>query len=337
MIHMKYLKAVLIVISAALLVAGLFGCLSGNGDGEGIETREPLMIITPAGSVDPTVYVPKTATVITWPPTETATPEPTPDPEETEEPTSEKTQKPTEKSTPTQKPTEKPTEKPTDTPRPTEEPTREPTAEPTADSGEWDPSVYYQEEDDLPYARYYIEVSLKAQLVYIYSTDSDGNKDRLVKTMICSSGWDGKTPERYWIILDNDTQDNEITDTGFDSRYDFEWVKGCAVQYITRMWKAEWDDNGKLKVSTSSYLFHSTPFDAKDKNTLRAADWNKLGTAVSDGCIRLCVRDAHWIYSKVASYSIVHTFEGEEDPETWRALKLPDIPEYVTKDPTDVY
>jgi lipoprotein-anchoring transpeptidase ErfK/SrfK len=173
--------------------------------------------------------------------------------------------------------------------------------------------------------------------VRVYSVDDEGNKDSLVKTMICSSGRDGKTPLRTWIVLDNETQHDEITDTDFLSHYDFEWVKGCAVQYITRMWKAEWDDNGKLKVTTSSYLFHSTPFDSKDKNTLRAEDWNKLGYAVSDGCVRLCVRDAHWIYSHVAPYSVVRTVEGEKDQETWNALKLPDIPEYVKKDPTDVY
>ncbi len=334
---------VLIVIAAALL--GLILLASCGGREETVqETKEPLLVITPAGDIDPTEYVPRTANIVTWPPTEVITEAPTPDPaDETETAPTEKTKKPTEttpKPTVTATPyiTPVPTATATPTPeQPTEAPPTPTEPKPTATQQEWDPSVYYREEDDLPYARYYIEVSLKAQIVYIFSTDEEGNKDSLVKTMICSSGRDGKTPERYWIVLDNDTQGNEITDTGFDSRYDFEWVKGCAVQYITRMWKAEWDDNGKLKVSSSSYLFHSTPFDSKDKNTLRAADWNKLGTPVSDGCIRLCVRDAHWIYTKVAPYSIVRTVQGEEDPETWNELKLPDIPEYITKDPTDVY
>lgn len=310
------------MLAAVLLTAPVFsGCAAGNGAGEAQTEFSPLMIITPGGSTEPTEYVPRTPSIVTVRPT--ATPEPTPEiTERPDDKTPDRTDKPT--AEPTREPTEKPTEKPSATPTVTAPAT-------------WDPSVYYQEEDDLPYARYYIEVALNAQIVYIYSTDVNGDKNQLVKTMICSSGREGKTPERYWIILDNDTQDAEITDTGFDSRYDFEWVKGCAVQYITRMWKAEWDDNGKLKVTSSSYLFHSTPYDTKDKNTLRAADWNKLGTAVSDGCIRLCVRDAHWIYEKVAPYSVVRTYGGEPDPETWNSLKLPDIPENMTKDPTDVY
>ncbi|MBO5076393.1 MAG: L,D-transpeptidase family protein [Clostridia bacterium] len=330
--------AAVFVLTAVLLLSAFAGCSTDRGPAvTATPDNSPVMFITPKPTEQETAAPetePPATELPSAEPAETDVPEST---EEPPEPTEQPTKKPTDK--PTERPTEKPTDKPTETPTeaPTERPTEEPTNPPDTNDGEWDPSVYLVEEDDLPYARYYIEVSVNAQLVYIYSVDENGEKDKLVKTMICSTGREGKTPLRTWIILDNDTQDNEITDSGFLSRYDFEWVKGCAVQYITRLWKAEWDDNGKLKVSTSSYLFHSTPFDSKDKNTLRAADWNKLGTAVSDGCVRLCVRDAHWIYSRVAPYSIVRTIEGEPDPETWAKLKLPDIPEDVKRDPTDIY
>ncbi len=341
---------------AALTVAGMLlvsGCADGIGPSGGQTAgRSPIMFITPLpDDYIPTEYIPATPNVVTVPPTEAAVTDPpgaevtdggavateTPDGRPTEVPAEAPTEPPTEM--PTEMRTEATTEPPTEAPTeiPADPPTQSPSEKPDVTERPWDPSVYAAEEDDLPYARYYIEVSLKGQLVYIYSTDANGEKDELVKTMICSSGREGKTPQRTWIVLSNDTQGKEITDTGFVSHYEFEWVKGCTAQYITRLWKADWDENGKLKVTDSSYLFHSTPFDSIDKDTLRSEDWNKLGTPVSDGCIRLCVRDAHWIFTRVAPYSIVRTVEGSEDPELWAKLKLPDIPAGTRHDPTDVY
>ena len=74
-----------------------------------------------------------------------------------------------------------------------------------------------------------------------------------------------------------------------------------------------------------------------DKNTLKTAEWNKLGRRASTGCIRMNVADAKWIYDYVAAYSYVYTIQGTPDPELWAALKLPDLPLDVTRDPTDVF
>lgn len=185
---------------------------------------------------------------------------------------------------------------------------------------------------------YHIEVSLKAQIVYIYDVTESGEKGSLVKTMLCSTGRTGhETPKRTWVVLDNDIDQKVVRDPAdFVSHYKFEWLKGCAGQYLTRMWKVDQDANGKEVFRRSNYLFHSAPYENKnDKNSLETEEWNKLGTPASDGCIRLCVADAKWIYDNVAAYSYVYTIEGTEDPALWQQLKLPDLAPGVTRDPTD--
>lgn len=184
---------------------------------------------------------------------------------------------------------------------------------------------------------YHIEVSLKAQIVYVYDVTESGGKGALVKTMLCSTGRAGhETPKRTWIILDNSIDQKVVQNTaGFVSHYKFEWLKGCAGQYLTRMWKVDQDANGNEIYNRSSFLFHSAPYENTDKNTLKTEEWNKLGTPASDGCIRLCVADAKWIYDNVAAYSYVYTIEGTEDPALWKQLKRPDLAPGVTRDPTD--
>jgi len=47
---------------------------------------------------------------------------------------------------------------------------------------------------------------------------------------------------------------------------------------------------------TGHILFHSVPYEKKDKSTLEWWEYDKLGTKASLGCIRLTVQDAKWIY-----------------------------------------
>ncbi len=44
------------------------------------------------------------------------------------------------------------------------------------------------------------------------------------------------------------------------------------------------------------YLFHSVPYYRTSCSQLKTAEYNKLGTQASDGCIRLAVVDAKWLY-----------------------------------------
>jgi len=47
---------------------------------------------------------------------------------------------------------------------------------------------------------------------------------------------------------------------------------------------------------TGGFLFHSVPYTSANIYSLKSAQYNKLGTRVSAGCVRLRVVDAKWIY-----------------------------------------
>lgn len=45
-----------------------------------------------------------------------------------------------------------------------------------------------------------------------------------------------------------------------------------------------------------SILFHSVPYEQKDKASLEWWEYDKLGESASLGCVRLAVEDSKWIY-----------------------------------------
>lgn len=186
--------------------------------------------------------------------------------------------------------------------------------------------------------KYHIEVSLAAQIVYIYNVDEAGNKGDLAKAILCSTGkTESPTPLGKWIILDNGME-HLVENAWGVSRYQFEYLSGISYgQYMSRLWKVETTAQDAETWGPSDFLFHSVPYYAIDKNRLMTEEWNKLGTPASAGCIRMNASDAKWIYDYVAAYSYVYTIEGTPDPELWTALKLADLPLNVTKDPTDTF
>ncbi|MBE7066293.1 MAG: hypothetical protein E7385_01945 [Ruminococcaceae bacterium] len=178
--------------------------------------------------------------------------------------------------------------------------------------------------------KYYIEVSLKAQLVYIYEMTASGGKGQLVKAMICSTGRAGnETPETIWVILENNINDR--------AKYRWQWLyNDVSGHYATRLFEVTNYGQSNESYVHRPYLFHSVPYETYGENdTLQWEEWNKLGTPASDGCIRLAVEDSKWIYDNVAAYSYVFTIQGVEDPMLWNALKRKDIDASYKYDPTD--
>ncbi len=242
-------------------------------------------------------------------------------------PTPESTSKPsTQTSSQTPMTTPAPTSAQTLVPMPTEQ---QPTATPEV------PAV----SNPIAKKRYHIEVSLAAQIVYIYDLNEAGEKDGLVKTFLCSTGRVGEeTPMRKWVVLDSSVDGKLVQNKRGLSHYKFEWLNGVSAgQYMTRMWIVETDGSGNEYFTNSNYLFHSAPYVQIDKNALDTAAWNKLGTPDSAGCIRLTVADAKWIYDHVAPYTYVYTIQGTPDPALWDSLKLPELSLDVTRDPTDIF
>ena len=132
---------------------------------------------------------------------------------------------------------------------------------------------------------YYVRVNYVANVVTVYSQDSDGNYTIPVKAMVCSTGRATPRSGTY------------KTSTKWRWAALFGNVYG---QYATRI--------------TGSILFHSVPYTKNwDPGSLEYWEYDKLGTACSAGCVRLTVADAIWVYNNLASGTMVE-FYGDSNP-----------------------
>lgn len=131
---------------------------------------------------------------------------------------------------------------------------------------------------------YVININRKQNVVIIYKNDGCGRFTEPVKAMVCSVGACGETPTGTFKTSDK-----------YKWRFLFGDVYG---QYATRI--------------TGHILFHSVPYFEKSKDTLEYEEYNKLGTAASAGCVRLCVADAKWIYDNCPSGTIVVIYDSDE-------------------------
>lgn len=191
-------------------------------------------------------------------------------------------------STPTAKPTFSPTPTATATPTPTPAPAPTPTPTPyiapyTVPAG---------------YARpFLLTVNKALNRVIAFSRGEDGAYTTVEKVFVCSVG----TPQ----------YDNTQVGTFYTSaRYD--WLSlfgGTYGQYATRF--------------DGSILFHSVPYAARAKDTLKAKEYNKLGKAASMGCVRLTVADAKWIYDICEKGTCVIVYDAPD--EHWEAPLPPQI------------
>ncbi len=130
---------------------------------------------------------------------------------------------------------------------------------------------------------YYIEVIRNQNIVLVYGLDSNGNYTKLVKTFIASVGKPiTKTPLGTFKTSD---------------KASWGWLVGNIYgQYFTRI-------HGDI-------LFHSVPYEKKNKSTLEWEEYNKLGTPASKGCIRMTVRDVKWIYDNCPRGTTVKIYDG---------------------------
>ena len=83
-------------------------------------------------------------------------------------------------------------------------------------------------------------------------------------------------------------------------------------------------------------FIHSVAGNPKSQYNLSASDYNMLGMPASHGCIRVCVRDAKWIYDNTGRGTMVtigdNFYEPFDKPAT---IKL--APGMYLKDPTDIW
>lgn len=117
--------------------------------------------------------------------------------------------------------------------------------------------------------KYYIKVNYGAQVVTVYTQDSNGDYTVPVRAMVCSTGTYTPTSGVYrtlgkgnWWPLMGDVYGQYST-----------WICG-------------------------DILFHSVPYLTKgDKSSLEYWAYDQLGQRVSMGCVRLTTADALWIFN----------------------------------------
>ena len=158
-------------------------------------------------------------------------------------------------------------------------------------------------------AKYYIKVNYGAQVVTIYSKDSEGKYTVPVKTMICSTG--EYTPKSGVYPI--------------PGRWSWGLMQGNVYgQYVTKI--------------TGNILFHSVPYTQQNPATLEYWEYDKLGTAASLGCVRLKVEDAKWIYNNCENGTNVEFYSSPDPGPLGKptAKKISDYPDYLRNwDPTD--
>lgn len=159
---------------------------------------------------------------------------------------------------------------------------------------------------------YMIKVNRVLNCVTVYGIDENGFYSIPVKAMVCSTGKNvGDTP----------VGNGSITD-----KYTFHpMVDGTYGQFAVRFMEG-------------GILFHSVPYYTKNKNDLETEQFNLLGDVASLGCVRLCVRDALWIYENCPAGTDVVVYDDASDPGPLgkpEMIKIPVNSQYAGWDPTD--
>ncbi len=135
---------------------------------------------------------------------------------------------------------------------------------------------------------FFIKVNRIANTVTIYAKDADGRFTTAYKALVCSCGVSAhRTPLQNFV-------------TGQKLRW-HALIHSVYGQYCTRF-----AGNSKYR----DILFHSVPYKKNgDPSSLKYDEYNKLGDNASAGCVRLCVRDAKWIYDFVPQGTSIVVYE----------------------------
>lgn len=156
---------------------------------------------------------------------------------------------------------------------------------------------------------YSVTVNRRTNTVTVYTYDENGNYVVPVRAMVCSCG---------------EFTDENVTPTGDYTVYSknrwlglFGDVYG---QYITGF--------------SGHYLFHSVPYTKTSANSLKTAEFNKLGTNASQGCVRMMVADAKWIYDNVDIYTSVTVIDDESADPLGKPATIK-VKKDIKWDPTD--
>lgn len=157
---------------------------------------------------------------------------------------------------------------------------------------------------------YYIRVNRQQNVVTVYEKDENGEYNKPVKAMTCSTGVNNATPTGTFKL---------------SMRYRWHELDGKVYgQYCSRI--------------SGHILFHSVFYNDTTPDSLSYNAYNRLGTQASHGCVRLSVADSKWIFDNCPSGTVVTIYDDKDNPGP---LGKPDIVPIDTSsacrgwDPTD--
>lgn len=158
-------------------------------------------------------------------------------------------------------------------------------------------------------SRFVLYVNKQLNCVTAFWTNYKG-EEIPIRTMICSCGKNGRTPEGTYRTSDY-----------------YEWrnmIDGSWGRYAVRF-------NGMV-------LFHSVPYHTKSPDDLEWDQYNLLGTSASLACVRLTCEDAKWVYDHCPKGTKVVVYSDDEVMGPWEipsAQKIDENLPYRGWDPTD--
>lgn len=154
---------------------------------------------------------------------------------------------------------------------------------------------------------YYLTVDRSSCVVMVYAWDSQKNGWYIpVKAMTCSVGLSA-TPTPVGTFQTS-------------AKYRWHTLMGPSYgQYCTRI--------------VGGILFHSVAGNKMSSHNLFYGDFNLLGQPASHGCVRLCVRDAKWVYDNCPSGTTVRI--GDRLYQPFDKPVLPKMTPNMDYDPTD--
>lgn len=87
---------------------------------------------------------------------------------------------------------------------------------------------------------------------------------------------------------------------------------------------------------TGHYLFHSIPYRKKSPDSMLKGQFKRLGTNSSDGCVRLALADAKWIFENCPLGTKVTIYEDKNPGPLGKPKPYP-YPEDNGYDPSDIW
>ena len=159
--------------------------------------------------------------------------------------------------------------------------------------------------DDL----YNITVNRRTNTVTVYTYDDKGEYTVPVRAMVASCGRGGA----------------DITPLG-----------SYAI-YFREPWHPLYGDVYGMYVSgfEGPYLFHSVPYYSVDHAQLETEEFNKLGSNVSQGCVRMMASDVRWIFRNCAMNTPVRVIDSESTADPLGTPPTVKLNNDLGWDPTD--